>query len=111
MTEFIDLMRKQIELEKCENYKTIQLEAMGKAMKESLNKRIQFQCLHEMQNILYSFVSSQADMNQVQMHLMQQGYMQRQQIQIQQQPTQEEDEGFTGGYQNLLFADFYLSLR
>ena len=76
MTEFIDLMRKQIELEKCENYKTIQLEAMGKAMKESLNKRIQFQCLHEMQNILYSFVSSQADMNQVQMHLMQQGYMQ-----------------------------------
>ena len=83
MIEFIDLMRKHIESEKCEDYKTVQLEAMGKAMKESLNKRIRFQCVHVMQNIIYRFVSSQADMNQVQMPLMQQGNMQQQQIQMQ----------------------------
>ena len=68
MIEYIDLTSKQAAAEMLppaapapppppKDYVTSQLEAMGQAMRSSLDQRQQFQCLYEMNNVLYRHVT------------------------------------------------------
>ena len=57
MIEFIDLTTKQTAAElvplATKDYVGTQLEAMGQAIRSSLDPRQQFECLFEMNNVLY----------------------------------------------------------
>ena len=62
MIEFINLTTKQIAAEMVpplaaslapKDYVAIQLEAMGQAMRSLLDPRQQFECLYEMNSVLY----------------------------------------------------------
>ena len=73
MIEFIDLTSKQTSAEMAaptpvppppKDYVTSQLEAMGQAIKNSLDRQQQFQCLYEMNNILYRHVTQAQFPNQ-----------------------------------------------
>ena len=95
LIEYIDLTMKQdvaaaVPLqEKPKDYVAMQLEAIGEVVRANLNQRQQFECLHEMQSVLYRH------MQQQQQH--QQGFNFGQQ----QQPGQQ----FPGEYQQLLYKD------
>ena len=100
MIEFIDLTKKA-EPEAKNDYISIQLEGMGEAIRDSLTKRQQFNCLHEMQGIVYKYVSNQLDIEeglQGKNNPMQMQQMPQQQQQPQMDP-------MAGGYRNLLYAE------
>ena len=61
MIEFINLTKKNEPEIKKDDWISLQLEAMGKSMYESLTKRQQYGCLHEMQGVVFRYVSSQLD--------------------------------------------------
>ena len=64
MIEFIDLTKKSEPEVKKDDYIAIQLEAMGEAIRESLSRRQQFACLHEMQGVVFKDVSTQLDIKE-----------------------------------------------
>ena len=98
LIEYIDLTMKQdvssaaafAVPEKPKDYVAMQLEAIGEAVRANLNQKQQFECLHEMQAVLYR-------------------HMQQQQQQQQQQAMnfgqQQRGQHFTGEYQQLLYKD------
>ena len=68
MIEFIDLTTKQSAAELAppppaappapKDYVSSQLEAIGHALRNSLDAKQQFQCLYEMNNVLYRYVTN-----------------------------------------------------
>ena len=78
--------------EKPKDYVSMQLEAMGEVVRSNLNARQQFECLHEMQGVLYRHMHQQ----------------QQQQLQTQPQPQQQQQAAgnyYPGGFQELLYKD------
>ena len=74
--------------EKPKDYVAMQLEAIGEAVRENLNHRQQFECLHEMQAVLHR-------------HMQQQ----QQQQQAMNFGQQQHGQNFTGEFQQLLYKD------
>ena len=57
----LDLTKKNEPEIKKDDWISLQLEAMGESIHESLTKRQQYGCLHEMQAVVFRYVSSQLD--------------------------------------------------
>ena len=59
MIEYIDLTKKaEVEVRK-DDFISLQLEAMGESIRESLPKRQDNACFHEMQGVVLRYVSNQ----------------------------------------------------
>ena len=66
MIEYIDLTKKaEVDLRK-DDFISLQLEAMGESIRESLPKRQGHACLHEMQGVVFQYVSNQLDQQMAQ---------------------------------------------
>ena len=59
MIKFIDITEKLEPEAKTEHYISIQLDAMGEAIRDLLYKRQQFSCLHEMQDKVFRFLQTE----------------------------------------------------
>ena len=74
LMEFIDLTAKQdaslalpMPVEKPKDYVAMQIEAMGEAIRCNLSQKAQFECLHEMQSVLFRYMNqNNFNMNMVQ---------------------------------------------
>ena len=59
MIEYIDLTKKtEVNLRK-DDFISLQVEAMAESIRESLPKRQAYACLHEMQGVVFRYVSNQ----------------------------------------------------
>ena len=66
MIEYIDVTKKaEVDLRK-DDFISLQLEAMGESIRESLPKRQANACLHEMQGVVFQYVSNQLDQQMAQ---------------------------------------------
>ena len=90
MIEYIDLTKRSETEVKKEDYITLQLEAMRESTRESLSKRQAYSCLHEMQGVIFRYVSAQLD---------------RQKGVAPAPLQQQQDNQLKAGYRNLLYAD------
>ena len=91
-----------------EDFISPQLEAMGESIRESLPKRQAYACLHEMQGVVFRYVSTQLD-QQMGQPMPQQMTPQMQQQMGHQMAVlplqQQQDNQLEAGYRNLLYAD------
>ena len=61
MIEYINLTKKaEVDLRK-DNFISLQVEAMAESIRESLPKRQAYACLHEMQGVVFWYISNQLD--------------------------------------------------
>ena len=106
MIEYIDLTKKaEVDLRKDD---FISLEAMGESIRESLPKRQAYACLHEMQGIVFWYISNQLDQQMAQPMAQQLTPQMGQQMghQMGVPPLQQQqDNRLEAGYRNLLYAD------
>ena len=108
MTEYINLTKKaEVDLRK-DNFVGLQVEAMAESIKESLPKRQAYACLHEMQGVVFRYVSNQLD-QQMGQPIAQQMTPQMGQNMGHQMAVpplqQQQDNWLEAGYRNLLYQD------
>ena len=66
MIEYINLTKKtEVDLRK-DDFISLQPKAMGESIRESLPKRQAYACLHEMQRVVFRYVSNQLDQQMAQ---------------------------------------------
>ena len=100
MIEYIDLTKKaEVDLRK-DDFISLQVEAMAESIRESLGKRQAYACLHEMQGVVFWYVSNELD-RQAGPQMAQQMAQQMAVTPLQQQ----QDNRLEAGYRNLLYAD------
>ena len=108
MIEYIDLTKKaEVDLRK-DDFISLQLEAMGESIRESLPKRQAYACLHEMQGVVFRYVSNQLDQQMAQPMAQQMTPQMGQQMghQMGVPPLQQQqDNRLEAGYRSLLYAD------
>ena len=108
MIEYIDLTKKaEVDLRK-DDFISLQVEAMAESIRESLPKKQAYACLHEMQGIVFWYVSNQLDqqMGQPMAQQMTPQMGQNMGHQMAVPPLQQQqDNRLEVGYRNLLYQD------
>ena len=104
MIEYIDLTKKaEVDIRK-DDFISLQVEAMAESIRESLGKRQAYACLHEMQGVVFWYVSAKLDRQAGQIT----HPMAAQQIgnQMAVPPLQQQqDNQLETGFRSLLYAD------
>ena len=112
MIEYIDLTKKaEVDLRK-DDFISLQVEAMAESIRESLPKRQAYACLHEMQGVVFRYVSNHLDQQMGQPMAQQITPQMGQQMgqnmghQMAVPPLQQQqDNWLEAGYRNLLYQD------
>ena len=112
MIEYIDLTKKAEVYLRKDDFISLQVKAMAESIRESLPKRQAYACLHEMQGVVFWYISNQLD-QQMGQHMAQQitpkmGKQMGQNMghQMAVAPLQQQqDNRLEVGYRNLLYQD------
>ena len=112
MIEYIDLTKKaEVDLRK-DDFISLQVEAMAESIRESLPKMQAYACLHEMQGVVFRYISNQLNQQMGQPMAQQMTPQMGQQMgqnmghQMAVPPLQQQqDNRLEAGYRNLLYQD------